>query len=175
LEKVAAGIISSSEAILKAYATKHSLNARAINYLNKDVLKNPAFNGNAVYTDMLQRLQASIDSSDIQIINMNVEGDGEQVLELFRRPAEKVLRELMADMRLAGCQLLSSDSQHFAFHEYKDPRGNRLFAGHSNGSVSFQLAQVRVTVGEGKVPVSIVLYIDGTFFKKGIPNSTCLP
>ncbi len=28
----------------------------------------------------------SIDSSDIQIINMNVEGDGEQVLELFRRP-----------------------------------------------------------------------------------------
>ncbi len=66
----------------------------------------------------------------------------------------------MADMRLAGCQ-------HFAFHEYKDPRGNRLFAGHSNGSVPFQLAQVRV--GEGKVPVSIVLYIDDTFLKKGIP------
>ena len=91
---------------------------------------------------------------------MNVEGDGKQVLELFRRPAEKVLRELMADMRLAGCQ-------HFVFHEYKDPRGNRLFAGHSNSSVSFQLAQVRV--GEGKVPVSTVLYIDGTFLKKGIP------
>ncbi len=99
LEKEAAGIISSSEAILKAYATKHSLNARAINDLIKDVLKNPAFNANEVDTDMLQRLQASIDSSDIQIINMNVEGDGEQVLELFRRPAEKVLRELMADMR----------------------------------------------------------------------------
>jgi hypothetical protein len=48
----------------------------------------------------------------------------------------------MADMRLAVCQ-------HFVFHEYKDPRANRLFAGHSNGSVSFQLAQVRV--GEGKV------------------------
>ena len=66
----------------------------------------------------------------------------------------------MADMRLAGCQ-------HFAFHEYKDPRGNRLFAGHSNGSVSFQSAQIQV--GEGKVPVSIVLYIDGTYLKKGIP------
>jgi hypothetical protein len=66
----------------------------------------------------------------------------------------------MADMRLAGCQ-------HFAFHKYKDPRGNRLFAGHSNGSVSFQLAQIHV--GEGKVPVSIVLYIDGTYLKKGIP------
>ena len=45
LEKEAAGIISSSEAILKAYATKHSLNARAINDLIKDVLKNPAFIG----------------------------------------------------------------------------------------------------------------------------------
>jgi hypothetical protein len=31
----------------------------------------------------------------------------------------------MADMCLAWCQ-------HFAFHEYKDQRGNRLFAGHSN-------------------------------------------
>ena len=76
------------------------------------------------------------------------------------RPANKVLRELMANMRLAWCQ-------HFAFHEYKDPRGNRLFAGHSNGSVSFQLAQIQV--GEGKVPVSIVLYIDCTYLKKGIP------
>ncbi len=54
-----------------------------------------------------------------------------------------------------------------AFHESKDPRGNRLFAGHSNGSVSFQLAQIHV--GEDKVPVSIVLYIDGTYLKKGIP------
>jgi hypothetical protein len=86
----------------------------------------PTFNANKVDNDMLQRLQASIDSGDIQIIYMNVEGDGEQVLERFRRPAEKVLRELMADMRLAGCQ-------HFVFNEYKDPRGNRLFAGHSNG------------------------------------------
>jgi hypothetical protein len=88
-------------------------------------------NTNEVDTDMLQRLPASIDSSDIQIINMNVEGDGEQVLELFKRPAEKVLRELMADMRSAGCQ-------HFVFHKCKDPRGNSFFSGQSNGSVSFQ-------------------------------------
>jgi hypothetical protein len=130
LEKEAAGIISSSEAILMTYATKHSLNARAINDLIKDVIENPAFNANQVDTDMLQRLQASMDSGDIQIIDMNVEGDCKHVLELFRRPAEKVLRELVADMRLAVCQ-------HFAFHEYEDPRGNRFFAGHSNGSVSF--------------------------------------
>jgi hypothetical protein len=36
--------------------------------------------------------------------------------------------------------------QHFAFHEYKDLRGNRLFAGHS----TCRLAQFKV--GEGKVP-----------------------
>ncbi len=162
LDTEASGIIAGSVAIWKAYASKHSLNARAINYLIKDVLKNPAFNADEVDTDMLQRLQASIDSgdSDMQIINMHVEGDGEQVLELFKRPVEKVLRELLADIRLAWCQ-------HFAFHEYKDKKGNRIFAGHANGSVSFQLAQLNV--GEGKVPVSIVLYIDGTFLKKGIP------
>jgi hypothetical protein len=137
-------IISSSVAILKAYATKHSLNAGAINDLIKDVLKNPAFNAKEVDIYMLQRLQASIDSGGISIIDMNVEGDGDQGLKLFRRPTEKVLRELMANMRSAGCQ-------HFAFHEYKDPRGNRRFAGHSNGSVSFQLAQVRV--GESKVSI----------------------
>ncbi len=39
LEREAAGIISSSEAVLKAYATKHSLNASAINDLIKDVPK----------------------------------------------------------------------------------------------------------------------------------------
>jgi hypothetical protein len=65
---------------LKACATIHSPNARAINDLIKDVLKNPAFNANEVDTDMLQRLSASIDSSDIQMIKMNVAGDGEQVL-----------------------------------------------------------------------------------------------
>jgi hypothetical protein len=64
LEKEAAGII------LEANATKHSRKARAINDLIKDVLKNPAFNPIEVDTDMLQRLQASIDSGDIQIINM---------------------------------------------------------------------------------------------------------
>ena len=41
-----------------------------------------------------------------------------------------------------------------------------FFAGQSNGSVSFQLAQLKV--GEDKVPVFIVLYIDGTCLKKGI-------
>jgi hypothetical protein len=81
-------------------------------------------------------------------------------LELFTRSAEKVLRELIGDLRLAS-------HQHFAFHEYKDPHCNRLFAYDANGSVSSQLAQFKIR--PDKVPVSIVLYIDGTFLKKGIP------
>ena len=68
LDKEASGIITVSEEIIKAYASKHSLNARAINDLIKDVLKNPAFNADEVDTNMLKRLQASIDSGDIQII-----------------------------------------------------------------------------------------------------------
>jgi acetyl/propionyl-CoA carboxylase alpha subunit len=82
----------------------------------KDVLNHPAFNADEVDTDMLQRLQDSIDSGGVQIIYMHIE----HVLELFRRPVEKVLRELMAGIRLAGYQ----QTQPFGFQEYKDPRGN---------------------------------------------------
>ena len=121
-----ASVLTGSEHILKAYASKHNLTAAAINDLIKDVLKNPNFNSDEVDTDMLKRLSEAIDSGDIQITSMKEEGDGEQNPELFVRPAEKVLRELIGDVRLSGCQ-------HFAFNEYKDPHGNRLFAGHSNG------------------------------------------
>ena len=75
---------------------------------------------------MLQRLQASIDSCNLEIILMCVEGNGAQKPELFRLIAEKVLCEFMGDMRLA-------EHQHFSFHEYRDPSGNRIFAGHANG------------------------------------------
>ena len=68
-----------------------------------------------------------IDSGDLEIISMHKEGDGAQKLELFKHPEKKVLLELI---QLAGCQ-------HFAFKEYLDPHGNRLFAGHANGSVCF--------------------------------------
>ena len=156
----ASGIISRSEQILKEYASKASLKAKDIIALIQDVLHNPEFNADDVDTDMLKRFADAIDSGDLEIISMHKVGDGAQKLELFKRPAEKVLRELMADVRLAGCQ-------HFAFKEYLDPHGNRLFAGHSNGSVTFQLAQIRV--GADKVPVSLVIYIDATYIKKGIP------
>ena len=90
---------------------------------------------------------------------MHHEGDGAQKRELLKHPAEKTLRERISDIWLAG-------SQHFALKEYFNPHGNRLFASHSNGSVSLQLAQLRI--GEGKVPVSLEIYIDTTYVKKCI-------
>ena len=71
LDRDAADVITGSEHILKAYAEKHSLTATAIVDLIKNVLKNPEFNADDVDTNMLQRLQAAIDSGDLQVINMD--------------------------------------------------------------------------------------------------------
>ncbi len=68
----------------------------------EDVLHNPNFNADDVDTDMLEPFADSINSGDLEIISMHKEGDGAQKLELFKRPAEKVLQEVMSDIRLAG-------------------------------------------------------------------------
>jgi hypothetical protein len=83
---------------------------------------------------------------------LSLQGDGVQKLELFKLAAEKKLRELLADIQFAGCQ-------HFGFKEFLDLHGNRLrlLTGHSNGSVSFQLAQIRV--GADKVPVQRFFWV----------------
>jgi hypothetical protein len=94
-------MISGSKQILKEYAKKASLNAKDIKALIQDVLHNPDFNAEEVDTDMLQQFANSIDSGDLDIISMHLEGDGAQKLELFTRPAEKVLRELISDTLLA--------------------------------------------------------------------------
>ena len=80
-----AEVITGSELIVKAYAERNSFTATAINYLIKNVLKNPQFNLEEVDTDMLQRLLRSIDSDsgDLNIISMPKEGDGAQNPELF--------------------------------------------------------------------------------------------
>ncbi len=56
LDIVAADILTGSEHILKACASKHNLTAAAINDIINDVLKNPKFNSDEVDTDMLKRL-----------------------------------------------------------------------------------------------------------------------
>jgi hypothetical protein len=64
---------------LKAYTSKTSLNAWAIDYHVINVLKiqlSIKFNADGVDANMLQRLHTSIDSGKIQINSMNVKGDG---------------------------------------------------------------------------------------------------
>ncbi len=73
-----ADVIAGSEFLVKKFAKLHSLTATAINDLIKNVLQNPQFNADEVDTDMLQRLSAAIDSGDLEIISMRVEGGGTQ-------------------------------------------------------------------------------------------------
>ena len=113
-----------------------------------------------VDTNMHKRLLACMEAGDIEVIDLWEEGDGNQPVQPYKLLGLKVLRELLADKRLAGLQ-------HFAFKEYKNARGERILACDANGSLTFQLAQL--DVGPGKVPISIVLDIDGTFIKRGIP------
>ena len=104
----------------------------------------------------------AIEDGDIQVLDLWEEGDGDQDVRLYKRPALKVLKELLSDERLAG-------HQHFGFKLYnlKNSQGSRVLACDATGSVTFQLAQM--SVGPDTVPISIVLYIDGTFIKRGIP------
>lgn len=136
------------------------MSARDVKDLIQEVLHNEEFDSDEVDHDMHERLMRAVAEGEMDIHDMWQEGDGPQDVRFFKRKVEVVLRELLADERLEGCQ-------HFAFKEYKNARGERILGGHANGSVSFQVAQSRV--GPGKVPISIVLYIDATFLKRGIP------
>ena len=135
--------------------------AQKLKELIQKVLHHPEFDPQDVDHDVHERIMGAISDGEIEVHDMWDPGDGCQDVRFFRRPALKVLQELMGDARLAG-------HQHFAFKEYKDPAtGERIIACSANGSVSFQVAQIHV--GVGIVPVSIELYVDGSFIKRGIP------
>jgi len=155
-----ASLFTASERLIQEHVRKYKTGAAELKHLIQEVLHHPLFAVQDVDHNMHERLMRCIEEGDIEVIDLWEEGDGNQAVQLYKRPALKVLRELLADERLAG-------RQHFAFKEYKNPRGERILACDANGSVTFQLAQL--DVGPGKVPISIVLYIDGTFLKRGIP------
>ena len=52
------------------------------------------------------------EDGDIQVLDPWEEGGGDQDVRLYKRPALKVLKELLSDERLAG-------HQHFGFKLYK--------------------------------------------------------
>jgi hypothetical protein len=100
------------ERIIQDFAREKKIDATFVKDLIQKVLHHPDFDADDVDHDMHERLMAAIEEGDLQIIDLKEHGDGEQDVRLFKRPAGKVLRELLADPRLAGCQ-------HFAFKEYK--------------------------------------------------------
>ena len=93
------------------------------------------------------------------IIDMWEEGGGDQDVTFVKRKLEKVMRELIADPRMAG-------HQHLGFKLQCNAKGERIYACEANGSVTFQLAQL--SMGPDTVPMALVAYIDGTFMKRGI-------
>jgi hypothetical protein len=121
------------------------------------VLHHPDFNADEVDHDMHERLMRAVEEGDIEVIDMWEEGDGLQDNTFVKR---KVSMELLADERMVG-------HQHFGFKLSTDANGDRVFGGDANGILTFELAQIRV--GPGTVPISIVLYIDATYIKQGIP------
>ena len=94
------------------------------------------------------------------MIDLWEDDDGNQDVRLYKRSALKVLRELLSGERLTG-------HQHFGIKLYKNSQGSHVLACDAYGSVAFQLAQM--SLGPDTVPISIVLYIDGSFIKRGIP------
>jgi hypothetical protein len=70
--------------------------------------------------------------------------------------------ELLSDERMAG-------HQRFGFKRSTDANGDMVLGGDTNGSLSFKLVQLRVQVGPGIVPISIVLYMVATLIKHWIP------
>jgi hypothetical protein len=53
---------------------------------DKNILKNPDFNADEFDADMLQLLQAAINSGHLQAINMHMDGEGTPNLEFLRGP-----------------------------------------------------------------------------------------
>ena len=118
---------TSSERILMDFQKLKRMNAQDIKDLIQDVLHNDNFDSDEVDHNMHDRLMRAV-ADELEIHNMWQEGDGEQDVRFFKRNLEAVLRELVADERLEGCQ-------HFAFKEYKNANGDRILGGHANGSV----------------------------------------
>ena len=160
LDVDAANVFSQSERILQEHVRKHGTNAVELQDLIQRVLHHPDFNADEVDHDLHERLMRAVADGDIEVIDMWEEGDGPQDNTFVKRKVAKVLTELLSDERMAG-------RQHFGFKLSTDANGERVLGGDANGSLSFELAQFRL--GPGTVPISIVLYIDATFIKHGIP------
>jgi hypothetical protein len=150
---------SFSEMKLYKHATKYRWTQDEL-IATINLIKSTDFKVEDVNVDLHKRVAAAIANGHFTTHNMRESDlDGDQDLTLWLRSLEDVLREVLGDDRMAG-------HQHFSFEMLTNDDGEREF-GASNGAVSFQIAQVRC--GPDCVPVSLVIYIDGSFIKHGIP------
>lgn len=124
------------------------------------MIKSVDFRVDDVNVDLHKRVSAAIAQGYFTSHSMRESDlDGDQDLTFWLRSLHEVLKEVLGDERMAG-------HQHFSFEMSETEDGEREF-GASNGAVSFQINQIRC--GNKIVPVSLVIYIDGSFIKHGIP------
>ena len=150
---------SPSEMKLYRHATDHKW---TVDELVKTIqlIKSADFKVEDVNVDLHKRVSAAISLGKFNSHNMRESDlDGDQDLPFWLRSLEDVVREIIGDERMDG-------HQEFSFEISRTEEGERQF-GASHGAVSFELAQVRC--GPDCVPVSLVIYIDGSFIKHGIP------
>jgi hypothetical protein len=127
--------------ILQDHVRQHNTNAAELKNLIQRVLHHPDFNSDEVDHDMYERLMRAVEEGDIEVIDMcHVEGSLRKVMDIrttLLSKVSKVLMELHSDERMAG-------HQHLGFKLRTDANGNRIFGGDANGSLTFELAQLRV-------------------------------
>ena len=84
------------------------------------------------------------------------DGDVEISWEDCKRQVQRILRELLADARLAG-------NHHLSLQEYKDAKRDHIPSCDTKRSATFRCEQMQLRQG------NIVLYIDKIFIKQGAP------
>jgi hypothetical protein len=112
-----ASVFSASEHIIQDHVKKYQTGTAELTDLIQEVLYHPDFDLSKVDANMHERLMRCLEAGDIDVIRLREEGDRNQLVQLFKQPDLKILRELLADERLAGLQ-------HFAFTECKNARGD---------------------------------------------------
>ena len=87
-----ASLFTRSERIIQDYAKGGKLNAAAIKKLIQEVLHHPEFNADEVDHNMHERLMTAVEDGDVEVLDMHVDGDGDQDMRFFKRKVESVLR-----------------------------------------------------------------------------------
>ncbi len=144
LDVDAANVFSRSKRILRDHFRRHNTNAAELKDLIQIVLHHSDFNADVDH-DMRKRLMRAIEEGDIEFIDMWEDGDGPQDNTFVKRKVSKVFMELLSDERMAG-------HQHFGFKLSTDANGDRVFGGDANGSLTFELAQIRAGPGQFRFP-----------------------